>query len=266
MRKYLTVFGLSFQNEFTYRLNFLLWRLRNVLRILMVFILWTSIFASNKVAFGYTKEQMMSYVFLVLIIGTFVIASPSNDNIGGEIGSGDLSNFLTKPISYLRYWLTRDWASKLLNIIFAVFEITILYLILKPSLFISTSPTFIFLGIIMGLIASLIYFLITKLATFVSFWSPENTWGVMFLFLVIFEILSGSIFPLDILPKWGFTLLQFTPFPYMVYYPLGILIGKFSPVETQRLIFQSFAWLLISYWLTIKVWKKGLKVYSSSGR
>ena len=232
----------------------------------MTFFLWNSIFSKNSIAFGYSKEQMMSYVFLVLIIGTFVIASPSNDNIGGEIGSGDLSNFLIKPISYLRYWFTRDWASKLLNIVFAVFEITILYLILKPSLFITVSSTAIFLGIIMGLVASLIYFFITKLATFVAFWSPENTWGMMFLFLVIFEILSGSIFPLDILPKWSITLLQFTPFPYMVYYPLGILIGKFSSVETLRLIFQSLAWLLISYWLTIKVWKRGLKEYSASGR
>src|SRR3989344_1789920 len=119
MRKYLTVFLTSWQNEFIYRLNFILWRGRNVIRILMTFYLWQSIYSQNQIAFGYSQTQMMAYVFLVLLISAFVIATPSNDNIGGEISSGDLSNYLVKPISYLRYWFTRDLASKLLNFTFA---------------------------------------------------------------------------------------------------------------------------------------------------
>ena len=44
VRKYWVVFQQSFQNEFVYRLNFILWRFRNVLRILMTYFLWHSVF------------------------------------------------------------------------------------------------------------------------------------------------------------------------------------------------------------------------------
>lgn len=266
MKKYFTVFQLSFQNEFTYRLNFILWRFRNVLRILMTYFLWNSIFSQNKIAFGYTHEQMMAYVFLVLIVNTFVIAAPSNDNIGGEIGNGDLSNYLVKPVNYLGYWLTRDWASKVLNIIFAIGEIGILFIFFRPELNFTNSPLVLLLGIIACILASLIYYQITKLAVMVSFWNPENTWGLMFLFLVLFEILSGTLFPLNILPLVGQNLLKFTPFPYMVYLPIEILIGKFNLIETIQILLFSLSWLMMGYLLVNKMFRAGVKIYSANGK
>ena len=266
MRKYLTVFGLSFQNEFTYRLNFILWRFRNVLRMMMVFILWNSVFAVNKVAFGYTREQMLTYVFLVLIVSAFVASAPSNENIGGEISNGDLSNYLLKPVNYLKFWLTRDWASKLLNIIFAAGEVTLLYLWLKPQIFLAASLVTLVIGVVMCLVAALLYFYLTKIAVFVSFWAPENTWGAMFTILIAVEMLGGTIFPLDILPNWANTALQFTPFPYLVYYPIATLVGKLSLGQSVRILFQAIVLLSLIWYLAMKIWKNGLKVYQASGR
>src|SRR5258708_4648991 len=125
MSKYLTIFNLSWQNEFIYRLNFILWRLRNVLRFLMIYFLWTGIFVSNGHVFGYSQSQMLTYVFLLMIVATFVWSAPSADNIGSEIASGDLSNYLLKPINYLTFWFTRDLSSKALNLAFAAVEITV---------------------------------------------------------------------------------------------------------------------------------------------
>lgn len=266
MKKYLTVFGLSFQNEFTYRLNFILWRVRNVLRILMTFFLWSSVFSQNKIAFGYTREQMLAYVFLVLLISSFVMSAPSNDNIGGEISSGDLSNFLVKPVGYLRYWLTRDWASKLLNGIFSVLEITLLWLFLKPALNLSNSPIILVIGIVSCVLAAILFFIITKLAIAISFWNPEDTWGLMFLVLVFMETIAGTIFPLNVLPTAIYNLLKLTPFPYMIYFPISILVGKFSIGESTQIILISLGWILGFYLVLAKVWKKGLKTYAASGR
>lgn len=266
MKKYITAFQLSFQNEFVYRLNFILWRFRNVLRILMTYFLWSTVFLRNDIAFGYTKEQMITYVFLVLIISSFVMSAPSNDNIGGEISNGDLSNYLIKPVSYLRYWLTRDLASKLLNIIFAIFEVSILWIIFKPHIYFSTSPLVLVFGILALAIATIIYFLITKLAVMIAFWSPENTWGPMFTLLVFMEILSGAIFPLNILPNWAYIAVQFTPFPYLIYFPIGILVGKFGFTEIVRIFMQSLIWLTIGLFLVKKMWKSGLKTYSAYGK
>lgn len=268
MRKYLTVFAASWQNEFTYRLNFVLWRFRVVLRILMTFFLWHAIYLGHQTAFGYTREQMMAYVFLALVVSTFVMAAPSNDNIGGEIGSGDLSNYLVKPLNYLTYWLTRDWASKLLNMLFVVFEVALLWLLLKPQIALAQSPVLVALGVVGAVMGAFIYFFVTKLAVMVAFWAPEGdaTWGLMFLFLVLWEVLSGATFPLHILPNAVFNLIKLTPFPYMVYFPLTLLGGRTDIVHPGWILVGSAVWLAISYLLVRRMWWSGLMVYQASGR
>lgn len=258
MKKYLTVFAIDWQGQFIYRLNFVLWRFRNVLRVLMTYFLWTSIFSTQTAVFGYTKEQMIAYLLLALFISSVVTSCPSNDNVGGEVSNGTLNNFLVKPIGYLRYWFTRDLSSKLLNIIFAVGEIAILFLLFRPI--IHVSPNLVSLLLLIS--AVIIYFLLGKLAISVVFWAPEQTWGLMFIILVLVEILTGMIFPLDVLPRWAFSALQFTPFPYLIYFPLASIIGK--PIAV-RILLQSLIWMGILYYLVKKVWAKGLKTYSASG-
>jgi ABC-2 type transport system permease protein len=203
---------------------------------------------------------------MVLVFMSFVVAAPSIENMGNEISNGDLSNFLVKPINYLYYWLVRDWASKLLNTIFVLFEVGILWFIFKPQL---VFPPTILAGIIsigVLIIAALIYYLITKLAIFTAFWAPENTWGMMFLILVLLEILSGAIFPLDVVPKVIFYILQFTPFPYLVYFPVAIWTGRVEIFMALRILVQSLVWMSISYFCVKKVWQKGLKEYSAVGK
>lgn len=266
MKKYFTVFAISWQNEFTYRLNFILWRIRNIVRFLMTYFLWSGIFVSTAVIFGYSRDQILTYIFVVLGVWTFVLSAPSSDNVGGEIANGDLSNYLVKPLGYLKYWFTRDLASKLLNLIFASLEITILWFIFRPPL---QLPSDLLVGIIFLFfcgIAMTLYFFVNIFTKFVAFWVPENTWGITFVMLVLIEILSGGMFPLDVLPKWVGALLQFTPFPYLLYYPVAIFVGKITGLELLRITGQAIVWVLVMFLLTRLVWKKGLAAYASEGR
>ncbi len=266
MSKYFTVFQIAWQNEFVYRLNFLLWRFRNILRLLMTFFLWRGIFVSNNKVFGYNQPEIFAYIFLVLVIQTIIFSAPSADNIGGEISSGDLSNYLVKPISYLKYWFTRDLASKLLNIIFAFMEILLLWFVLRPNIYLP-ADIFSILGFVISIfMATLIYYFVNVITKFVAFWTPENTWGLTFVTLVLIEILAGQIFPLDVLPHWAITILDFTPFPYLVYYPIAILLGKTSGINALRVLLQSLIWLVLMSQATKYIWKKGLIAYSSEGR
>jgi ABC-2 type transport system permease protein len=266
MQKYLTVFAVDWQNQFIYRLNFILWRVRNILRLLMIYFLWNGIFTTNNSIAGYSRPEMLTYVFLVLVITSIVLSAPSADSIGGEIGSGDLSNYLVKPISYLKYWFTRDLSSKLLNLSFALVEICLLWVILKPEIYISPNPL-IWLATLVSLgFATPIYYLINASARFVSFWMPENTWGLSFMVIVFMEMTSGMIFPIDVLPDLAQKILQFTPFPYLIFYPASIFLGKIEGWNLFWILFQSGLWTLILIGITKLIWSKGLHVYSSEGR
>jgi len=266
MRKYLTVFAIDWQNQFIYRLNFIFWRVRNVFRLLLTYFLWLGVFTSTESVFGYSQSQMFSYVFLVMIVHAIVLSAPSSDNIGGEIGSGDLSNYLVKPVSYIKYWFARDLSSKLLNLLFSIGEIFLLYYLLQPVLVIFPESFQVIPFLITLVLVVPLYYFINLSTRFISFWTPENTWGLAFLIIIFYETLGGIIFPLDVLPVWAKTAVQFTPFPYLVYYPVVILLGKVSGFEFYRILAQTFIWTVVMFIIARFIWQKGLKVYSSEGR
>ena len=61
------------------------------------------------------------------------------------------------------------------------------------------------------------------------------------------------------------TFLQFTPFPYMIYYPIAILVGRVDLMSAAKIFLQSLAVLGFWYYIVMKVWKKGLKNYAAVG-
>lgn len=267
MSKYTRVFTISMEHELVYRMNFIMWRFRNVIQVILVFFLWDAIFANPSTeVFGYTRDQMLSYVFGLLIVRGLVLSARSME-VSGEISRGDLSNYLIKPVSYFKYWLTRDISSKSLNLVFAIFETAILFIILKPPLFIQTNPTAIAGAIIAILFAMAIYFLLLFIIGAIPFWAPEAAWGVHFVItIVLVEFLSGALFPLDVLPPQILTVLSFTPFPYLIFFPLEIYLGKIVGLEIIKGLFISGAWIVIMWFFMNKIWNRGLKLYQGHGR
>lgn len=265
MSKYITVFLVSWQNEFVYRLNFILWRVRIVFYFLMVYFLWTGVFSDNTQVFGYNQTQILTYIFATLFVGT-VVRSQLSLEIGGEIASGNITNYLVRPVGYLKYWFTRDLANKSLNTAFSLLEISLLFMIFKPVLKLPSDPLYIILFLLSLSTAVVIAFFVGVLVRSMAFWSPDNTWAATFFYMVVGDLLSGTIFPLDVLPPLVYNLLQLTPFPYMTYIPTVVFLEKFDPATTIRLVAQSFIWVALISFLTMRVWKKGLRAYAAEGK
>lgn len=273
MEKYFSVIKISFAQEFVYKLNFIMWRFRNILQILVFFFLWSSVFQSQPNSssveityFGYTQSSIVAYTFLLILIRSIVMSTKSTD-VSGHVSNGELSNYLLKPIHFFKYLLARDISTKLLNIIFSFFEILFLYLILRPNLFIQTNPFQILLFILSLVIAGFIFFSIVMLSNSAPFWVPEIGWGVQFLVTIIFvEFLSGAFFPLDVFPKPLYEFLKLTPFPYLVFVPIQTYLGNLSTFETAKNLIIGTIWSIILWLIMNKVWKKGLKIYEAVGR
>lgn len=265
MQKYLTIFSVSWQNGFVYRLNFILWRVRSVIVILTVYFLWSSLFQNNQVLFGYTKEQMLTYVFLVLILRSVILSLKSFD-IAGEIQDGKLSNYLLKPLNYHLYWFTVDISDKILNILFSIFEIIVLYLILKPPLFFQSDPAILIVFALAVVAAMILHFGLGNAASNLSFWLPGNAWGFWFLLFIFVELLGGIMFPLDVLPENIYHLVMLLPFPYLIYFPVKIYLGQVSGFP----LWQGFG--VMAFWISALIfvvryeWKKGIIIYEAQGR
>lgn len=267
MNKYLQVFKISFQQEFVYRTNFIMWRVRNILQIFLVFFLWDAVFSNpGQVIFGYDRAKVLTYVFGLLVVRAFVLSARAAD-VAGEIARGELSNHLLKPLNYFNYWFTRDISSKVLNLLFASAETLILFFILKPPFFLQTNLVSI-LGFLAAIVlAMFIYFTLLFIVSSIPFWLPEAGWGVHFLVtVVVVEFLSGALFPLDILPQVVQNILNFLPFPYLIFFPLQVYLGKITGAVLLKGILISIFWAVSLWYVMQGIWKKGLKVYQAHGR
>lgn len=267
MKKFLRIFEISLSQEFTYKVNFVMWRVRNLITILMVYFLWESVYGSeNKIIFGYDKSRMMSYVVGIVIMKAIVLSSRAVD-VSGEISNGDLMNQLLKPVNYFKYWITRDIASKALNLSFAIIEVSLIVTIFKPFFFVQTNPVQLIVFVISVILAAFIFFCLLFIVSSVSFWAPEYGWGAHFLITVVaVEFLSGALYPLDIFPDFIVKVLKMTPFPYMIYFPIQTYLGGIEISDSLLGILISIFWSTALYYLMKYIWKKGLRIYQAYGR
>lgn len=265
MKKYWQVFKTSVQLLIMYRINFVMWRFRNVSSFLMMYFLWYSATSSQTLTFGYTQNSMLTYVFAVAIVRAFVLSSRTVD-IADDISTGNLSMYLLRPVNYITYYFTQDVADKLANFLFAVCELTILFIIFRPPLFFQTDPWLAAVSVGLLLLAIIMYFFINLLLSFMAFWIPENTWGPRFLFMITLEFFAGGLFPIDILPKGVQAAFHLTPFPYLLYFPVSAYLGKLTGYELAQGTLIALGWLGVLYIMTLLVWKRGLRSYDSAGR
>lgn len=263
MSETLAVFKISWEQMLIYRLNFILWRIRTVLQFLFTYFIWWSVFATQNEVFGYSQSTILTYVLMVTMIRAIVLSSRANDIIN-KINDGSISNFLLKPIGLFKFFIAQDFADKLLNTFFMIIEVSLIILFFKPVIFLQPNLVYIVFFIISLFLAAVLWFQINMVIGLMAFW-VENSWSQLFLLMIFIEGLGGGLFPLDILPKYIFTFLMLTPFPYLVYFPAKIYLGGFSPEQNSFYFLIFLCWVLFLFFFMKLVLKKGLKHYSSEG-
>lgn len=264
MNKYFLVAKNTWIETFTYRLNFVMWRLRVSLEFLTRYLLWLAIIPANSLFLSYNQSQMLTYIIVTSFVEAIVLSTRTHD-IAENINSGSLSNFLITPINLFAYWFSRDLGDKLMNILFMVIELTLFFLIFHPPFFIQTNHFLIITFILSILLATIMHFYIGFSLSLIGFWSPE-TWAPRFIFFIVVTFFSGWTFPLDILPVTIYEILKFFPFTYLIYFPVKVYLGTLNNPEIILGIAVCFSWTIVLYFLTKAFWQKGLRSYSSFGK
>lgn len=263
LRKYRQLFNTIVNQYLAYRLNFILWRVRVVLSLILIYFLWWSVIESRVKIFSYSKEQILTYVLLAHVVSDIVLASRTTD-IADNILSGNIINFLLKPFSYFKFLLTREIVDKVLNIGFAIIEVLLFILFLKPNIFIQTNLVVYLVSFFALLLGAISYFFISLALSMIAFWTTQ-VWAPRFIFIVLISMLAGSFFPIDILPTNIYKLFLLTPFPYFMFLPLKIYLKGVS-FELLTALLISFFWAVASFLLARFVWRKGLREFSFYGR
>jgi len=262
-QKYLTLFIMSWQNGLVYRTSLLLWRFRQFLATMMALTLWNVLFTSGQAVFGYQRAEMTTYVILVSVLQSVILAS-SLHGLAGEIYSGQITHYLLKPQHFFLTFLSAEAADKLRNLFFSTVEAGVLFYLFRPELL---SPSLVtgLIFIIWVVLGTLIHFYISILFGTLGFWSP-NTWGPKFLFFMILDFTAGRLFPLDILPQAIQNILYFTPFPYLSYFQIQLFLGRLPAEKMWWAWIGILMWSMITWFLASRIWRAGIINYEANGQ
>lgn len=263
--KYRHVFAMGLQSGLVYRWNFLLRVLFSLLHLAALFALWGAAFAGREQIGNFTFRETMSY-FLCLIIANYLISAFNEDyQIGEEIRGGTINQFLTKPIDYYCYRLTIFLANRLVTGV-VVFIPILACLPLLAGYLPHDIETWRWVAVIPSIaLSAMIQFSIAYCFGLLAFWFLEIQ-GFVILSFAIETLLSGQVFPLDLMPKALFTVSQWLPFYYQAYFPVAIVTGRVAdPAAAQHGIAIQLAWVVLFVLGGRVLWHRGLRRHTAVG-
>ncbi len=268
MRKYWHVIGIGVQNHLTYRFNFLARTLFGFIPLAAILLLWRNIYAGKgagaEVA-TFTLVEMTTYYLVVTMVDALTAVNEDDWQIAADIKDGNISQFLLKPVDYLWFRFCIYLAGRATYLTVAFIPIALVVLWLRDYfLFPPDWGTFGLFLLSIAMTAMLQFFLSYTMAM-LAFWLMEISTFVFILYAFEY-IASGHMFPLDILPDFvRQILMNFTPFPYQLYLPVGIYLGKITGSDLVRGLIMQAGWVIIAYLLARFAWYRGIKKYAAAG-
>lgn len=222
-------------------------------------ILWYALFriggATEIAGMGYA--ELIHYT-LVSILFTQIRGGDLDFELAEMIRSGQLSNYLLRPVSAVEFVFIRGIAPKLFLAGFC------LLLGLGIGIFLGMSPVRLVLAMGMALIGNVIHYqLSAALASTAFAW--EEAYSLLMVKNMLVSLLSGELIPLNLFPESMTWLWKSTPFYLYVFGPTQYALGRWSHAEFAMQLGFSFIWILVGWALVRVSWGLGIRRYLSLG-
>ena len=267
MKKYWQVIGIGLQNNMQYRVNYLTRTLFSFIPLLAMLSLWRTVYGSSHDSgnhSGFTEAQMIFYYLLVAVVDVFTAVNEDDWQIAADIREGTISQFLLKPIDYLYYRLCLFFSGRLAFVMMAGIPLGIFLFWHREYVLPPVDGTALLLFPVSLVLTALLQFFMSYAMAMLAFWFLEISTFIFILFA--FEYLaSGHLFPLDVLPPVLKQVLFLTPFPYQLYFPISIYMGKVAGADLWRGLLVQAGWVLAAYAFARFMWRRGVKKYSAFG-
>lgn len=265
MRKYLHVINIGIQSNLAYRFNYLTRTLFSFIPLFAMLSLWRTVYGgAGQDHSGYSQSQIIFYYLIVAVVDVLTAVNEDDWQIAADIREGNISQFLLKPVDYLAYRLCLYFSGRLAYIAMAIIPLAIFIFCFRSNFMGPADAAAAVAFPISLVLTALLQFFISYGMAMLAFWLLEISTFIFILFA--FEYLaSGHLFPLDMLPPVIQHILAFTPFPYQMYFPVSVYMGKVAGANLVSGLLIQFAWVAAAYVFARFMWWRGIKHYEAVG-
>lgn len=260
LRAYPTLLRIYWARTLEYRVQILIWILSGAVPLVMLAV-WLSLAQEGPIGSfdaGTFVGYYLAAIFLRRMTGVWIIWDLSRD-----IRTGGLSARLLRPLHPLHYDLARTLASRPLQALLVGPPIA-LALWLYPGRQLDLSALNLLRVAAATGMALLLEFFFQYAIGLTAFWTSQ---AVAFheVWFFIKALGSGYVIPLALMPEGIRRLLDWTPFPMMLSFPLEMLLGRLSPEQAARGFLVQSLWLLFAVLLVAGLWRQGIRRYEAFG-
>lgn len=253
-------FKLRFLSEFMYRANIMAFLLTQAVWLTAYIFLWSSIYGNGLSVGDYDFRSIMTYSMLTALFQFWTFLRLGRE-LAQAIESGDLNMYLTRPLSFLASFTALGAGRIGLDIILGIILITGLFIFFPHFLLVPSLAAVPGALVAMVIGVSLIV-LMSLIIGQISFWVVK-TGGLDIIFLFTASFLAGDYLPIDLFPPLWQTIILWTPFPYMMWFPLQVLLGRSSRGEGGHAFTIAVGWLLVLAVIVFGLRRFGLKRYEA---
>lgn len=262
LRKFGTLNSVWFAHMSAYRAEIMIWILTGSLPLIMLAVWINKAQASGGTLGGFTAQGFASYFLAAWFTQQMIVAWVAWE-LDHQIRQGTLSSKLLRPLDVLWEHLTSHFAERIVRLPIMLI-IPLLGLLLVPGTRIAPDWWHVGVYFLSAVLAFLIRFLIAYCVGILSFWW-EQAVALEELYFTIATFLTGGFAPLELYPAWARAIIEWLPFPYVIYYPVQILIGAASGAEIVRIFAVQLAWIGVFIVIRGLLWRGGLKRYGAVG-
>ncbi len=224
--------------------------------------LWGAIFAStgHTLMAGYPREMYLSYALWAAFFARISTNWMYEYSMIDDIDTGAVNSCLTRPISFYEYYLGQFMGYKFLTALISLIAPVIVLIFWPQAAIWWRLPIAFLLSMYYLILVYTLSFAVASLGFFLnrvhSFTGAKN---------VALAMITGELFPLDLIPEPFRHWILLLPFANGVYVPVGYLTGRLQLAAIGNGFVSTTIGILAIGLIAQTLWHAGRKQYSGTG-
>lgn len=256
MKYAIDYFRVEFLILLSYKMNFLLEYLNQIVAIVIKVQLWNAISINSNQK--YDSGYYLNYFLFAFIIGQFTTFDLS---ISDKIKNGDLSLELVKPIDISVSEISKVLANKVVAVLKFLPLFALLVVCFSANLFLVKLNGWFFLYLAIGFLIS---FLIQFFINCIAFWFVDIS-AVKYIYSTVITVFSGALIPFEYMPDFIKKLFSFLPFQFFINAPIASVFESYTFEEKYFYLILGVIYIFLFFILNKIVFSAGIKKYTAVG-
>ncbi|MEK2689149.1 ABC transporter permease [Bdellovibrio sp. GT3] len=254
---------LAIVSNLEYRLNYFVDAvLQPTLTTGIEILLWIAVFrgaATAEIA-GFTRDYYLSYALWGAFFARICTSWMYEFRMIQEIDSGSINAILTRPMSYYEYYFSQLMGYKFITTLVSMVIPVIAVLAFSLPTKFERLPMSFALEFYYLILVHSISFVVAACAFHLnkvySFTGAKN---------LALWLMTGELFPLDLMPEPLKSIMIALPFSSGVYVPVGYLTGRLEIGSVYQSFISVTIGIVVVNLVGAVIWKRGLNAYTGTG-